>query len=215
MRFNPPNATKSGSRSGERSSTNRQRIEARTHHRKVPRLRAHLDLPEIIWVVRELRHHILRPPGSDVMGEQYVRHPRARARGLGGEVENRQAPLRERNYPLPMKVCDDGCRRQPLPHQVPQRVGEHLEPGLMRWGRYPPVPLIRPLPEHLVGERREPVAEVAQVKPPSGSPGVIGGHLAGDVQVRPVPVHMEHEAAGASVPLWLAPHVLDEELAAE
>ena len=53
----------------------------------------------------------------------------------------------------------------------------------MRWGRYPPVPLLRPLPEHLVGEHREPVVEVAQVKPPSGPPDVISGHLAGDVQV--------------------------------
>ena len=56
---------------------------------------------------------------------------------LGGKVENRQAPLRERNHPLPMKVCDDGRHRQPLPCQMPQRVGEYLEPGLMRWGQYP------------------------------------------------------------------------------
>ena len=71
-----------------------------------------------------------------------------------GVFPNASSPLRERNHPLPVKVRDDGCRRQPLPRQVPQRLGEHFELGLMLGGLYPPVPLLRPLPEHLIGERR-------------------------------------------------------------
>jgi len=111
-----------------------------------------------------------------------------------------------------MKVHDDSSRRQPLPRQEHQRVGEDLEPGLMRWGRYPLVPLRWSLPEHPVGERREPVAEVAQVEPPSSPPGVVRRHLVGDVQVLPAWAQMEHQAAGAREPLQLALHVLNEEL---
>src|SRR6185503_14010192 len=85
----------------------------------------------------------------------------------------------------------------------------------MRWGRYPPVPLLWPLPEHLVGERREPVAEVAQVKPPSGPPGVVRRHPVGDVQILPGWAQVEHQTTSAGEPLPLAPHVLDVELAAE
>ena len=115
------------------------------------------------------------------MGEQHVRLPRARVRGLGGEVEDWQVPLRERNHPLPMKICDDGGRRQSLPRQELQHVGKDLEPVLLALGRHPPVPLFWPLPEHLVGERREPVAVVVQIKPPPGPPGVVRRHPIGDV----------------------------------
>ena len=61
---------------------------------QVPHLGAHLDLPKILGVVGELRHRVLRPPGSNITGEQHVRRPRGRGRGLGGELENWQAPLR-------------------------------------------------------------------------------------------------------------------------
>jgi len=80
----------------------------------------------------------------------------------GGEAEDRQASLRQRNHPLRVEVCDDGNRRKPLPRQVHQRLGEDLEPGLVRWGRHPPVPLGWSLPKHLIGEGRELVAKVAR-----------------------------------------------------
>ena len=96
-----------------------------------------------------------------------------------------------------------------------QRLGEDLEPGLMRWGRHPPIPLRGPLPKHLVGERRELVAKVAQVEPPSSPPGDVRRHLVGDVQVLPAWEQMEHQATRAREPLRLAPHVLDEDLTAE
>ena len=69
--------------------------------------------------------------------------------------------------------------------------------------------------EHLVGERREPLVVVTQVEPPSGPPGVVRGHLAGDVQVRPLRAQVEHETTGAGVSLRLALDVVDVELAAE
>ena len=116
---------------------------------------------------------------------------------------------------MPMKVCDDDRRRQPLLRQVRQRIGEDSELGLLRWGRYPPVPLLGPLPEHPVGERRELAAEVAQVELPSAPPGVVCCHLVGDVQILPAGMQVERQASCAREPLRLIPHVLDEELAAE
>ena len=62
--------------------------------------------------------------------------------------------LSTRDHPLPVEVCDDG-RRQPLPRQMRQRVGEDFELVLLCWGRHPPIPLRWSLPEHPVGECRE------------------------------------------------------------
>ena len=90
----------------------------------------------------------------------------------GGELEDWQGPFHERDNPLPVEVRDDGRCRQPLLRQTHQRVGEALELGLLRWGRHPPIPLRRSLPEHPVGERRERAPVVPKVEPPSTPPGV-------------------------------------------
>ena len=79
----------------------------------------------------------------------------------------------------------------------------------------PPPPCVWLLPEDLDGERWEPLIVVAQVEPPSGQPGVVHGHLAGDVQVRPLPAHVEHEVTGASVFPRLALGIVGVELAAK
>src|SRR6185503_9452267 len=83
------------------------------------------------------------------------------------------------------------------------------------WGRHPPVPLRRSLPENSVGERRERATVVPKVEPPSAPPGIVRRHLARDVEVLPGVAHVERQATSSREPPRLAPRALDEEFAAE
>ena len=56
--------------SGKEGYTTHAGFEAKTYQRNVPRLGAHLDPPEILGILRELRHRVLRPPGGVGMGEK-------------------------------------------------------------------------------------------------------------------------------------------------
>src|SRR6185295_10395377 len=89
------------------------------------------------------------------------------------------------------------------------------EPGLLRWGRHPPVPLRRSLPENFVSKHRERAPVVPKVEPHSAPPGVVCRHLAWDVKIPPGRADVERQATGARVPPRLVPCVLDEEFAAE
>ena len=71
-----------------------------------------------------------RPLGGDLVGERLIHHPGALGWGLQCQLLERKFPLHEEKHPLPVKVRDDGGRRQPFARQVTQRVGVHLELGL-------------------------------------------------------------------------------------
>jgi hypothetical protein len=167
--------------------------EADTPQSHAPSVGAHQKLGEGVGVQLPQRNE--QPPLEDVEGKRIRGHPRALPVSLRGHLPKRQPSLCQGNHP---PTVDGGNHSRSGESPLPQRL-QGLEKWLevlLSFVRGPVAPSVGGSSDYSLRERREQLAVVPEVEPPTLPPLVRGREDSRNIQRHPRLPQQEGAAAG-------------------